>query len=176
MARHDATPLLTRTAVQLIESLRGWWWMTFTERMPRILRRAELVLSEEPIRTLHPVPLHGRPDQVYALEQGRGALVVVDTKRRFDARVTVDMVIQLSVYATILRHSPLRGREGVEVASWGYIRFSRRGRTPRYVRVTLWPDRDVVTLYHQRRRLPPMRRTRPAPASQSAPSVFAARL
>jgi hypothetical protein len=125
--------------------------MTFTERMPRVLRRAELVLSEEPIRTLHPVPLHGRPDQVYRLDGGRGELVVLDTKRGADGVVTPEMVIQLSVYATILRHSPLPGHEDARVACYGYVRFASPRRRARYERVTLWPDHDVVALHHRHR-------------------------
>ena len=147
----DVTSQRSRTGRvdRAIEVLRRWWWMSAVERMPRALRQAELVLSEELISTQHPVPLHGRPDQVYRLERGLGPLVIVDTKRSVTGRVTPDMVIQLSVYATILRHAPLPGHEGVEVGPWAFVRFTRCGRKPRYVRVILWTDQDIVAAYHQ---------------------------
>ena len=150
MTSHDTRQqIATGRLNRVIESLRRWWWICVVEGMPAALRGAELVLSEELICTQHPVPLHGRPDQVYRLERGLGPLVIVDTKRSVTGRVTPDMVVQLSVYATILRHAPLPGCGGVEVAPWGFVRLTQRGRKPRYVRVTLWTDQDIVAAYHQ---------------------------
>jgi hypothetical protein len=60
------------------------------ERMPRELRRSVLVLSEAPVSLKGPIWLHGRVDQVYRTDYGRGALVLVDSKMRRRDRVGAD--------------------------------------------------------------------------------------
>jgi hypothetical protein len=78
---------------------RRLWYAS--ERMPPELRNAHLLLSEASIRATGPVFLHGRVDQVYRLDHGRGDLIVVDSKMRRRDRAEVEAVMQLSAYALI---------------------------------------------------------------------------
>lgn len=110
-----------------------------SERMPPELRSAHLLLSEASIRATGPVFLHGRVDQVYRLDHGRGDLIVVDSKMRRRERAELDDVMQLSAYAMILRLSPLRGHEEALVSCCGYLRFIWGG-VSRYRKVSLHPD------------------------------------
>lgn len=116
------------------------------ERMPRELRRSVLVLSEAPVSLRVPIRLHGRVDQVYRTDYGRGALVLVDSKMRRRDRVGADDLMQLSVYAFILRHAPLSGHENAPVSRRGYLRFVWDG-VSRYRRVDLYPERLVIDTY-----------------------------
>jgi hypothetical protein len=118
------------------------------ERMPRELRRSLLVLSEAPVSLRGPIRLHGRVDQVYRTEYGRGALVVVDSKMRRRDRVGADDLMQISVYAFILRREPLSGHENAPVSRYGYLRFVWDD-VSRYRRVGLYPDRLVINAYRE---------------------------
>lgn len=107
------------------------------EGLPRDLQLGQLLMSETPISTRHPVALHGTPDQVFISRKGE--LVPVDTKLRRDASTTTSDRMQLSIYATILshtRHEP--------VADYGYIRAVTAGRRTRYRKVWLLPEGKVV--------------------------------
>lgn len=115
-----------------------------TENRPALLRNARLVMSEKPIRCRKPVPLHGRVDQVYALETGE--LCIVDTKTRRIPRVYPSDRIQGSVYATILRAN------GHRVHKTAYVRQAWEGRV-RYLPYSLLTDGQVVALYHRREAL-----------------------
>lgn len=110
------------------------------ERRPATLRQGRLLMSEREIRSRHPVPLVGRPDQVYRLSDG--ALCVVDTKRRNTARVYAADVLQLSVYGVILRG--LRHR----VSDVGFVRVVTPLRIE-YVPVTLYTTEAVVDVWHR---------------------------
>ncbi len=118
------------------------------ERMPRELRRSVLVLSEAPVSLKGPIRLHGRVDQVYRTDYGHGALVLVDSKMRRRERVGADDLMQLSVYAFILRRAPVRGHESVPVCRHGYLRFMWDD-VSRYRRVDLYPDRLVINAYQE---------------------------
>lgn len=99
---------------------------------------AECILNEQDIRSSSPVPLHGRPDQVFQLSDGR--ILVFDTKRRDIERVYYSDVVQLSVYATILRS------QGWNVCKFGVIRIPASP-TDRLITLNLLPDNKVVSLY-----------------------------
>lgn len=99
---------------------------------------AECILNEQDIKTLLPVPLHGRPDQVFKLKDGR--LLVFDTKRRDIQRVYYSDVVQLSVYASILKNN------GWQVCEFGVIRIPASP-SDRYLTVRLLPDSKIVSLY-----------------------------
>ena len=110
------------------------------ERRPMALRQGRLFMSEREIRSRHPVPLVGRPDQVYRLSDG--TLCVVDTKRRNTARVYAADVLQLSVYGVILRALHHR------VSDAAFVRVV----TPQgieYVPVTLYTTEAVVNVWHR---------------------------
>ncbi|MBB3267662.1 hypothetical protein FHW79_005327 [Azospirillum sp. OGB3] len=91
------------------------------ENMPAELARGRLVLSEEEVRTNLPVPLLGRPDQVFMSDAG--LLVPVDTKTRRLPRVFLSDIVQLSVYGTILNFTTDPRVAGQDVAAYGYIRM-----------------------------------------------------
>jgi len=114
------------------------------ENMPADLRGGRLVLSEQDIRTRLPVPLHGRPDQVFA--SAEGLLVVTDTKARLVPRVTWPDVLQLSVYGTILAFTDDPRAAGMRVAAHGYIRFPTPGGVV-WARVPLLRPATVVELW-----------------------------
>lgn len=67
-------------------------WMR-AQNMPAELVRGRLLLSQEEVRTNRPVPLLGRPDQVFVADSG--LLVAVDTKNRRWPQVFVADIVQL---------------------------------------------------------------------------------
>lgn len=120
------------------------------EDYPAQLAGAKLVMSEQDILTDAPVPLAGRPDEVYRHRDGY--LVPVETKTRKHVKVHREDLIQLSVYRVLLRHSDhnaLPGRPGRAVADYGFVRIA----TPSGVRwraVALMTEAQVVQLYERR--------------------------
>lgn len=85
---------------------------------------ARLVMSERKLAMVRPLPLKGKPDEVY-VNRG-GALVPVETKTRVHAQVYLSDRIQLSVYAVLLRYArdaALPGGPARAVAGYGYVRL-----------------------------------------------------
>ncbi|GHB14279.1 hypothetical protein [Modicisalibacter luteus] len=111
------------------------------EGLPRDVMLGQLVMSETPIRTRQPVALHGTPDQVFL--NRKGCLVPIDTKLRGKARATHADRMQLSVYATILRHT-----RAEPVADYGYVRTVTPGHRVRYIKVWLLSERRVIAQQH----------------------------
>lgn len=104
---------LHRFYIALIQGTKLHWF--HNERMPRVLRSAQLVLNESLVSTQQPFPLHGQVDQAFRTK--RGQLVLVDTKTRREPVVHHDDITQLSLYAFILR---TQGEK--RLAPYGYIR------------------------------------------------------
>lgn len=100
---------------------------------------AQCVLNEQEIRTTTPVPLHGKPDQVFKLRDGR--YLLLDTKTRSQAKVFFSDIVQLSVYAVILKNN------GFPVCPFAVVRIASK--KPRYLQVDLKPEHVVVKLYHK---------------------------
>tara|TARA_R110002095_G_scaffold83032_1_gene72074 strand:+ start:531 stop:1172 length:642 start_codon:yes stop_codon:yes gene_type:complete len=117
-------------------------WMS-REGMPGEIRTAKLLMSEMPIACSAPTALHGTPDQVYKLKSGQ--LVPVDTKTG-SGRVYLSVIVQLSVYRTILIS------RGHCVAPYGYVRLVEGGNV-RYERVDLWSPQRVVDLKERREQI-----------------------
>lgn len=104
-----------------------------------ILRGAVCVLNEQDINTTTPVPLHGKPDQVFRLRDGR--YLLLDTKTRRHAKVYFSDIVQLSVYAVILKN------KGLPVFPFAVVRIA--GKKPTYLRADFLPEHVVVRLYHK---------------------------
>lgn len=124
----------------IADSLRRHRWQR-AETMPLELRTAELLLSECPVWTYTPLPLHGVPDQVY--EALNGDLIVVDTKARRAPRVYLSDIVQLSVYGVILRHTRFAPVASRTVRPYGYVRC-RGNQSVHYVRAQLLSEADVI--------------------------------
>lgn len=139
--------VMSAMSSEIMESVSRRLWHA-SERMPSELRSAHLVLSEANIRATGPVWLHGRVDQVYRLDHGRGELMLVDSKMRRRNRIELEDIMQLSAYALILRLSPPRGHEGAPVSRNGYLRFVWGG-APRYRKVSLYPRGVVLSAYRE---------------------------
>ena len=139
--------VISAMASEIRESVSRRLWHA-SERMPSELRCAHLLLSEANIRSTGPVRLHGRVDQVYRLDYGRGELMLVDSKMRRRDRVELEDVMQLSAYALILRLSPLCGHEDASVSNRGYLRFVWGG-VSRYRQVSLYPKGVVLSAYRE---------------------------
>lgn len=115
------------------------------ERMPLELKIGSVYMNEREISMIEPVRLHGRVDQVYRTPDG--VLVPVDTKTRNRHRTYSSDILQLSIYAVILRH-----QESLPVANHGYIRsvvyFDDNEKSVRYHRVPLLTTRKVMSLVY----------------------------
>jgi len=111
-----------------------------SENRPQQLLSSRLYMSEQLIRTRHPVPLSGRVDQVYRLADGD--LCIVDTKRRRIPRVYFYDVIQGSVYALILLS------KGFTVSPVAFVR-QVNGDAVKYLPYRLLAADAVVALYHR---------------------------
>jgi CRISPR/Cas system-associated exonuclease Cas4 (RecB family) len=115
------------------------------ESFPADLKLSTLWASEKRLACRYPVPLHGQVDQVFRTPNG--ALCPVDTKSH--SRAYPSDILQLSVYAFILRH---RRRWGVfppvHVTSHGYIRLAGGNRI-RYQRVNLLDDARIIDYHHR---------------------------
>ena len=119
------------------------------ENLPYELIDAKLFMSEEPVATENPVPLHGKVDQVFELIDG--SLLVTDTKSRARHTVYKSDVIQLSVYRTILSNKTNR-----RVNSYGYVRTvvtSGGEESVRYNKVDLHTDQEIVELWERYKNL-----------------------
>lgn len=116
---------------------------TELEAIPEHLKGAEVVMNEGWLRTNVPVPLHGKGDQV--LKTTDGLLVPIDTKTRKHIRVKDSDIIQLGVYATILRNTRKE-----PVADIGYIRVVTPDGAVKYLPIILPTDDQIVQLYQTR--------------------------
>ncbi|WP_448205374.1 hypothetical protein [Azospirillum sp. sgz302134] len=128
---------------ELQERVRRERWMD-RERMPAELRTAQLLLSEEPLRALAPIPLAGQPDQVYVTADG--CLVPVETKTRRRAIVYDRDVAQMSVYGVLLEHAKDERLEPYEAARYGYLRLVLPERV-QYVKVPLASEEAVAKMW-----------------------------
>ena len=113
---------------------------TSQEQMPTVLHNSRCIMNEQNIRSNLPVPLHGRVDQVFQLQDGR--LLLVDTKNRLRATAYPSDITQLSVYATILKAN------GYQVCPFALLRFPRET-SPIYIPVELYPETKIISLYHR---------------------------
>jgi hypothetical protein len=136
--------MLDRSLVaSLQEAAKRQLWLDF-ERMPKELEAGSLVMAEELISTLTPVPLCGRPDAVYLNDAGR--LIPVETKVRPHAVVRLRDIVQLSAYRLMLERGGWGDRFNTTVAPYGYVRLVVHGR-PRYCRVPLFDQVLIVMLW-----------------------------
>ena len=104
--------------------------------MPSELAEAKLWAAEKEIFCTSPVPLHGKPDQVFLLLNGQ--LVVVDVKSH--ARAYPSDIMQMSVYRVILLSA------GHRVADYGYIRAITPG-GEKFIKRNLFETRVVITAW-----------------------------
>ena len=132
------------TALLVIVLAYGWFFRGGNPpaSMPAELAEAKLWLAERQIECETPVPLHGKPDQVFRLRNGK--LVVIDVKTR--SRVFRSDIMQLSVYRTILCGM------GEDVVDYGYIR-SVTADGERFLRRPLFETRVVVAAWHRHHEL-----------------------
>ena len=134
----------------------GWWFRARRrsakasffrkERMPRELAMGRLLLSEEQLFCAAPVPMSGRPDQVYRTT--KGVLVLVDTKTRSRPTVYDKDRMQLAAYKVVIENCGRPDVGGRAVRDHGYIRFVC-DRNVSYVRMRLAGTQAVVDLYHR---------------------------
>ena len=87
------------------------------EGMPDDLLLARLVLSEERLICDHPIPLSGRPDQVYRTDDNQ--LIIVDSKTRKRTKVYDKDRAQLSGYKVVIEHCGHRTVRGLVVRDYG---------------------------------------------------------
>jgi len=106
--------------------------------IPKELLNGRLISSEKHFACRRPRKMHGTPDRVYKNHYGR--LLPVDVKTRASQRVQQTDVVQLSVYAQILKK---QGR----VEDYGYIRFDSNATAPVYAKVDLLSTKEVCKLY-----------------------------
>jgi len=110
-------------------------------RLPNILNGASCFMNEVNIKTLLPVPLHGRVDQVFILKDGR--LIILDTKVRDRIKVYPSDIVQLSVYAVILKYN------GYNVCPTALLRFPQNDGRTIYQTIHLYKEEKVISLYHR---------------------------
>lgn len=129
-------------------ALARWWWILRARRrgLPVHMQNARLVMSEQAIATTAPVPMHGKPDEVYCF---RRVLIPLETKTRKRIEVRASDVVQLSVYAVILRH--MQDPHGLlptrRIAKEGWLRIVTPKETV-FRPVKLLSEEDVVLLWH----------------------------
>jgi len=137
-----ALPFLIIAALLLIT-----WFSTrntkqSNENYPAKLRGARCIMNEEKIRTVSPVHLSGRIDQLYRTK--KGVNIILDTKRRPSKKVYPSDIAQLSVYKVILDNI------GHKTSSKAYIRFPPIGtESAIYREVTLLNEKAVINLYRK---------------------------
>ena len=88
------------------------------------------------------MPLIGRPDLV--MQEWGGLLVCHDLKTRKADRVYESDVLQLSLYAFLLRCAIRR-----KVARHAYVRVSQNGLTRLHKVDLTWSDEDLLSLYNR---------------------------
>ena len=116
--------------------------------MPPEVASGALVLSEDLIRVRIPAKVVAKTDQVYLTTDG--LLVPVENKTR-----TRDVVydydrVEISVQGFVLRHGRPAHLRKYQVASYGYVRVLVDGRRPRYHRVELESDLNIVSMRQRR--------------------------
>lgn len=108
--------------------------------LEELLLSSELFLNETNIRITWPIALHGRVDQVFRLADGR--LIVLDTKVRDRPRIFLSDLVQITVYAIILKYM------GHPICPTGVIRIVCRDHVT-YQPVSLLPESQVIQLYQR---------------------------
>ncbi|MEM1380294.1 MAG: Dna2/Cas4 domain-containing protein [Pseudomonadota bacterium] len=112
--------------------------------LPPELKGARLVISEKTIERKRPVAVRGRPDEVWVKD---GRRVIIETKSRAGGVYPADRM-QLAAYAYILR-----GDGGMPLSAYGYIRFTGGAEGPRFQKVKLKPDDDVIAAHRKLQRI-----------------------
>lgn len=105
--------------------------------LPALFNGARCVMNEQNIRTQHPIPLHGRIDQLFELTDG--AYVIMDTKNRSYNKVFLSDQVQLSVYALIL------ASHGYRIHPTAYLRITGT-KQPEYAPVPLLAADVVINM------------------------------
>ncbi|MFC1337329.1 MAG: hypothetical protein G8D89_20865 [gamma proteobacterium symbiont of Clathrolucina costata] len=106
-----------------------------------LLEGAVCFMNEQNIKTLTPVPLHGRVDQVFKLRDGR--LLILDTKVRERVKAYPSDIVQLTVYAIILKY------QGHNVCPFALLRFPLPDNKAAYLYVNLYPESKIIALYQR---------------------------
>ena len=106
-----------------------------------ILYKAKLVGREKSILCLGPIPLRGRPDEIYQARTSE--LVVVDYKNREQDRVFQSDITQLSTYATILRNSDFFNTK--KVHPYGFVILP----SEKKIKVKLLNDNQIEKKYNR---------------------------
>lgn len=138
----DALAFLLIIAVCVVVFYGLHWQAPLPAGMPHELAEASLWLAEKEIACASPVPLHGKPDQVFKLKSGK--LVVVDVKTH--SRVHRSDVMQMSVYRVILMGL------GHDVENYGYVRAIVGGQE-QFLRCDLYSTEIVVKGWNRHRGL-----------------------
>jgi len=111
-------------------------------RYLNMMTGAEVFLNEQSIHTLTPVPLHGKPDQVLQLRDGR--LLIIDTKNRFHQKIYPSDITQLSVYRVILKNN------GYRLCDFALIRFpSEKNTSAVFKQTRLLSEKEIINLYNR---------------------------
>ncbi|WP_267122697.1 PD-(D/E)XK nuclease family protein [Xanthomonas sacchari] len=135
-------------------------------QQPAEIASGSLVLSEFYLRCDIPRKLGARVDQVYRTPEA--VLVPVDTKVRYRREVRFEDVVELSVQASVLRHTRSPDRPYGMVASWGYVRVAPPdGGTVTYLKTPLLDDTALVQLYERHFELLAGAPARPASAQRT---------
>lgn len=115
-----------------------------SEQMPEVLQKSTLFMSEQEIKLDKPYKLTGRIDQVFKTDDD--VLILLDTKTRSKHETNNKDILQLSLYAQILRYS----KERYKVADTAYIRtvvvYSDREKEVYYTPVKLYDDEKINEL------------------------------
>ncbi|WP_432784862.1 PD-(D/E)XK nuclease family protein [Oligella sp. MSHR50489EDL] len=114
------------------------------ENLPEIFQQSTLFLNEEDISCQKPLNLYGRVDQVFKTPDG--TLILLDTKTRPNHQLHSDDILQLSVYAMILKN----GNYGHPVHNFGFIRTVVKKepyqRTVKYFYVKLYSENEILEI------------------------------
>lgn len=113
-----------------------------TEKMPKELSNAKLVVSEKYFSTVKPRKIHGAVDQLYKV--ANGFHVILDSKTRSRKVVYKKDIVQLSVYKVLLESN------GYKVHPYAYFRVV----TPdgvEYIKKELLTEAETIAEYDNAR-------------------------
>ena len=140
---HDGLPFVVGTA--LLWGLFKWAskrrWLA-RENLPLELAKASIWAVEKFIYCNSPVYLSGKADRIFLTLNKQ--LCVVDTKTHKQKKVFQSDIIQLSVYAFILRHNR-RINWHYAVAPFGFVRLDNCSGVA-YLKVKLLSDEALISL------------------------------
>lgn len=112
--------------------------------IPKELLNGRLISSEKHIACSKPRKMHGTPDRVY--KNTFRQLLPVDIKTRQSQKIHQTDIVQLSVYAQILKNKGA-------IAPYGYIRFDSSSQAPRYTKVNLLSTKEVCRRYDRHKNI-----------------------